>query len=75
MLKSNADIYVQIVHTEAATHTATVTPAQCSKVMLKIDGQAGGDANLLGIKGTTSKSLFTKTYTRWTPNSTFCTSS
>lgn len=76
MLKSNADVYAQIIHTEAATHSATLTPAQCSKVMLKIDGQVGGDANLLGVaKGSESKTMFTKTYTRWTPNSKFCTSS
>jgi hypothetical protein len=73
-LASQADIYAQIIHTEGTTHAANITPVPCSKIELKVDGQVGGDANLLGIvKGSTStKTVFTKTFTRWNPASNFC---
>jgi hypothetical protein len=73
-LASSADVYVQIIHTEGVTHAANISLAPCSKVQLKVDGQAGGDANLLGIlKGSSAtKSLFTKSFTRWNPGSDFC---
>lgn len=74
MLKSTADVYAQIVHTEGTTHAANITPAPCSKVTLKIDGVVGGEANLFGItEGMTKETtVFTKTFERWTPGSDFC---
>jgi hypothetical protein len=73
-LASQADVFVQIIHTEGATHSATTMSVSCSKVELKIDGQYGGDAQLLGMTpgATTTKPWFTKTFTRWSPPSDFC---
>lgn len=74
VLASQADIYAQIIHTEGTTHTASITPMPCSKIELKIDGQVGGDAQLLGMTpgAKTVKTVFTKTYTRANPGSDFC---
>ncbi len=74
VLASQADIYAQIIHTEGTTHTASITPMPCSKIELKIDGQVGGDAQLLGMTpgAKTAKTVFTKTYTRADPGSDFC---
>jgi hypothetical protein len=73
-LKSQADIFVQIIHTEGATHAANITPVPCSKVEIKVDGQYGGDAQLLGMTpgATTTKPWFTKTLTHWAPPTDFC---
>jgi hypothetical protein len=73
-LSSKADVFVQIIHTEGASHAATTMSVSCSKVELKIDGQYGGDAQLLGMTpgATTTKPWFTKTFTRWNPPSDFC---
>jgi hypothetical protein len=73
-LKSQADIFVQIIHTEGATHAANITPVPCSKVEIKVDGQYGGDAQLLGMTpgATTTRPWFTKTLTHWAPPTDFC---
>jgi hypothetical protein len=73
-LASQADIYTQIIHTEGTTHAANISLAPCSKIELKIDGQVGGDAQLLGMtpNAKTTKTVFTKTFTRWNPASDFC---
>jgi hypothetical protein len=73
-LSSKADIFVQIIHTEGATHSANTMSVSCSKVELKVDGQYGGDAQLLGMTpgATTTKPLFTKTLTHWTPHTDLC---
>jgi hypothetical protein len=73
-LSSKADVFVQIIHTEGATHSANTMSVSCSKVELKIDGQYGGDAQLLGMTpgATTTKPLFTKTLTHWTPHTDLC---
>jgi len=74
ILSSQADIYAQIIHTEGTTHTASITPMPCSKIELKIDGQVGGEAQLLGMTpgAKTTKTVFTKTFTRADPGSDFC---
>lgn len=74
VLKSQADIFVQIIHTEGATHAANITPVPCSKVEIKVDGQYGGDAQLLGMTpgATTTRPWFTKTLTHWAPPTDFC---
>lgn len=74
VLSSQADIYAQIIHTEGTTHTASITPMPCSKIELKIDGQVGGEAQLLGMTpgAKTTKTVFTKTFTRADPGSDFC---
>jgi hypothetical protein len=73
-LASNADLFVQVIHTEGVTHASNITPAPCSKIQLKVTGQWGGDATLFdlipGASGT--RDLFTKTFTRWNPASDFC---
>ncbi len=74
ILGSQADIYVQVIHTEGVTHAPNIGLAPCSKQELKITGQIGGEAKLLGLtKGTpATKDVFTKTFTRWNPASNFC---
>lgn len=74
ILASQADIYAQIIHTEGTTHSASITPMPCSKIELKIDGQVGGEAQLLGMTpgAKTTKTVFTKTFTRADPGSDFC---
>ncbi|MFZ0395404.1 MAG: hypothetical protein WCF17_09445 [Terracidiphilus sp.] len=74
ILNSNADIYVQVINTEGVTHAPNVTVAPCTKTLLKITAQSGGDANLLGLTGNakTVKDLFTKEFTQWDPGSAFC---
>jgi hypothetical protein len=74
ILGSQADIYVQVIHTEGVTHAPNIGLAPCSKQELKITGQIGGEAKLLGLtKGAPStKDVFTKTFTRWDPASNFC---
>jgi hypothetical protein len=74
ILSSQADIYAQIIQTEGTTHTASITPMPCSKIELKIDGQVGGEAQLLGLTpgAKTAKTVFTKKFTRADPGSDFC---
>jgi len=74
ILASQADVYVQVIHTEGVTHSANITLAPCTKTELKITAQSGGDANLMGLtdKAKTVKDLFTKTFTKWDPGSNFC---
>ncbi|HLY59832.1 MAG TPA: hypothetical protein VKV95_03610 [Terriglobia bacterium] len=74
ILASNADVFVQFVTTEGVTHSANQTPFPCSKQEIKLLAQGGGDADLMGLtKGaSTTKDLFTKTFTRWDPASDFC---
>jgi hypothetical protein len=73
-LSSQADVYVQMIHTQGTTHSATVTPMPCSRIDIKVDGQVGGDAQLFGLTpgASTVKTIFTKTFTRWDPASDFC---
>ena len=74
VLASTADIYVQIIHTEGVTQSATLMGPPCTKVQLKIDGQAGIDSQLMGLPNGTKKvgTIFTQTYTHWNPASEFC---
>jgi hypothetical protein len=74
ILSSQADIYVQVIHTEGVTHASNISLAPCSKQQLKITGQIGGEAKLLGLTpgATKTKDVFTKTFTRWDPASNFC---
>ena len=73
VLASNADLYVQVIHTEGVTHAANITPVPCSKQQLKVTGQFGGEVNLLGnTSAPHTKDLFTKEFTRWNPASNFC---
>jgi hypothetical protein len=74
ILASQADVYVQVIHTEGVTHSANITFAPCTKTELKITAQSGGDANLLGLtdKAMTVKDIYTKTFTKWDPGSSFC---
>jgi hypothetical protein len=73
-LSSQADVFVQVLHTQGVTHAANITLVPCSKVELKVTGQVGGDAQLLGLTpgATRTKDIFTKTFTRWNPASNFC---
>ena len=74
ILSSKADVFVQIIHTEGVTHSSNITLAPCTKIELKVSGQKGGEAQLFGLtKGaSTTKDIFTKTYTEWRPGSKFC---
>jgi hypothetical protein len=73
-LASSADVYVQVIHTEGVTHSSNMTLAPCTKIELKVTAQEGGDAKLFGLtdKATSTKDIFTKTYTEWNPGSKFC---
>jgi hypothetical protein len=72
-LASTADVYVQIIHTEGVTHASNITLAPCSKQQLRVTGQLGGEANLMGIKSAANTlDLFTKEFDRWDPGSDFC---
>jgi hypothetical protein len=73
-LSSQADVFVQVLHTQGVTHAANITLVPCSKVELKVTGQVGGDAQLLGLTpgASRTKDIFTKTFTRWNPASNFC---
>jgi hypothetical protein len=73
-LASNADLFVQVVHTQGVTHAANITLAPCSKIQLRVSGQWGGDATLFNlIPGASStKDFFTKDFTRWAPATDFC---
>jgi hypothetical protein len=73
-LASKADVYVQVIHTEGVTHASNITLAPCSKVELKVSGQVGADASLMGMTpgAAANKDIFTKTFTRWNPPSDFC---
>jgi hypothetical protein len=73
-LASNADLFVQVIHTEGVTHASNITPAPCSKIQLKVTGQWGGDATLFDLvpNASATRDLFTKTFTRWNPASDFC---
>jgi len=73
-LASNADLFVQVVHTQGVTHASNITLAPCSKVQIRVTGQWGGDATLFNlIPGASStKDLYTKEFIRWNPASNFC---
>jgi hypothetical protein len=74
VLSSNADVYIQFIATEGSTHAANVTAVPCSKQEIKFDVDAGTAAQFFGLTNgaSSSVSLFTKTYTRWLPDSSFC---
>ena len=74
VLASNADVYMQFVATEGTTHAANVTAMPCSKQEIKFDMDAGTTAQFFGLTNGASSSvnLFTKTYTRWIPDTPFC---
>ena len=74
VLASNADVYIQFIATEGSTHAANVTAAPCSKQEIKFDLDAGTAAQFFGLTNGASSSvnLFTKTYTRWIPDTPFC---
>jgi hypothetical protein len=74
ILGSKADVYVQVIHTDGVTHSPNVTLAPCTKTELKITAQTGGDANLLGLTGKakTVTDIYTHTFTKWDPGSSFC---
>ena len=74
ILSSKADVYVQVIHTDGVTHSPNITLAPCTKTELKITAQTGGDANLLGLTGKakTATDIYTKTFTKWDPGSSFC---
>ena len=73
-LASSADVYVQFIHTEGVTHSSNIALTPCTKIELKVTAQAGGDAQLFNLtnKATGTKDIFTKTFTRWNPASSFC---
>ena len=73
-LASNADLFVQIIHTDGTTHASNMTLAPCSKIQLKVTGQWGGDATLFDLvpNASATRDIFTKTFTRWNPGSDFC---
>jgi hypothetical protein len=73
-LASNADLFVQIVHTQGVTHAANITLAPCSKIQLRVSGQWGGDATLFNLVpgASSTKDFFTKDFTRWAPATDFC---
>jgi len=81
ILKSSADVYFQLIHTEGTTHSSSMTPAPCTKMELKLTGQVGWEANLFGMAIVSPKKeeaannprdLFTKTWYYWNPGSDFC---
>jgi hypothetical protein len=73
-LASNADLFVQVVHTQGVTHAANITLAPCSKIQLRVSGQWGGDATLFNLVpgASSTKDFFTKDFTRWAPATDFC---
>jgi hypothetical protein len=74
ILSSNADVFVQFIATEGVTHSSNQTPVPCSKQEIKFTGQGGTSAQFFGLTdgAKTITDLFTKTYTRWDPPSSFC---
>jgi len=74
ILGSKADVFVQVIHTDGVTHSPNITLAPCTKTELKITAQTGGDANLLGLTGKakTVTDIYSKTFTKWDPGSSFC---
>lgn len=74
-LKSQADVFVQLIHATGVTNAPATALAPCKKFQVKVDGEYGGTLNLLAgdkPQADTTKTAFTKTFTRYEPGSDFC---
>jgi hypothetical protein len=74
VVKSNADVYAQLVSTEGVVHAPTISMVPCSKKWLEFSAQIGTAANIAGMTPNAKRSttVFAKKYERADPPSNFC---
>jgi hypothetical protein len=74
VLKSNADVYAQLVSTEGVVHSPAISMVPCSKKWIEFSVQVGTAAQLFGLtpNAKASTTLYTKKYSKADPPSNFC---
>ncbi len=74
VLQSKADVYAQLVSTEGAVHSATISMLPCSKKWISFEGVVGTAADIAGLTPNAKRSavVFQKRYDQADPPSSFC---
>jgi hypothetical protein len=74
VLKSNADVYAQLVSTEGVVHSSAISMIPCSRKWIQFEGVVGTAADIAGLTPGAKRSavVFTKKYDRADPPSNFC---
>jgi hypothetical protein len=74
VVKSNADVYAQLVSTEGVVHAPTISMVPCSKKWIEFSAQIGTAANIAGMTPNAKRSatVFSKKYEKADPPSNFC---
>jgi hypothetical protein len=74
VLKSQADVYAQLVSTEGVVHASAISMVPCSKKWIEFSAQIGTAANIAGMTPNASRSttVFSKKYEKADPPSNFC---
>jgi hypothetical protein len=74
VLKSNADVYAQLVSTEGVVHAPTISMVPCSKKWIEFSVQVGTAAQLFGLTpgAKAFTTLYSKKYSKADPPSNFC---
>lgn len=74
VLKSNADVFLQFVVTDAVTHAAQESLFQCTRTDIIYTLQGGAAADLFGLTdgAQVEKDLYTRKDTRWDPSTEGC---
>lgn len=74
VLKSNADVYAQLISTEGVVHAPVISMIPCSKKWISFEGVVGTAANIAGLTPNAKRSavVFQKRYDKADPPSNFC---
>ncbi len=74
VLKSNADVYAQLISTEGTVHSPAISMVPCSRKWISFEGVVGTAANIAGLTPDAKRSvvLFQKRYDKADPPSNFC---
>jgi hypothetical protein len=74
VLKSQADVYAQLVSTEGVVHSSAISMIPCSKKWIEFSAQIGTAANIAGMTPNAKRSttVFSKKYEKADPPSNFC---
>jgi hypothetical protein len=74
VVKSNADVYAQLVSTEGVVHAPAISMVPCSKKWIGFQVDIGTAANIAGMTPNASRStvVYQKKYSKADPPSNFC---
>jgi hypothetical protein len=74
VLKSNADVYAQLISTEGTVHSSAISMIPCSKKWIGFEAVVGTAADIAGITPNAKRSavVLRKRYDKADPPTTFC---